>query len=87
MRFLVLFFLSLPAFAADVRVSVKGMVCGFCAQGVSEKFKGVPGVEKADVSLEKKLVTLHVKDGQKLTDDKIKEVIEDAGYTVEKIER
>ncbi|MBK9294505.1 MAG: cation transporter [Oligoflexia bacterium] len=72
---------SLPAFAGEeVQVGVKGMVCAFCAQGIEKKFKGEPAVEKIKVSLEKKYVKLTFKDGQKLSKEKISELLKDAGY-------
>jgi mercuric ion binding protein len=76
------------AFAENkITVGVKGMVCGFCAQGIEKKFKAESSVEKIDVSLEKKTVTLTTKDGQNINDVKIKNILVDSGYTVEKIER
>lgn len=48
---------------AEIKVSVKGMVCGVCAQGIEKKFKAEPAVQKVEVSLENKLVTLDLKDG------------------------
>ncbi len=70
-----------------VQIAVKGMVCGFCAQGVGKLFKAEPGVESADVSLEKKSVRLVLKDDRYITDARIEAILKDAGYTAEKIER
>ena len=75
------------AFAKEVKVSVKGMVCAFCAQGITKKFKAEPAVSKVDVSLEKKIVTIDLKDGQDISDEKINSILTDSGYNVEKIER
>ncbi len=83
----VLVFIGPNAFAKDVKVTVKGMVCAFCAQGVSMKIQRQDGVENVDVSLEKKLVTIHLKDGKDLPDEKIKSLLTDSGYDVEKIDR
>jgi periplasmic mercuric ion binding protein len=69
-----------------VKITVKGMVCGFCAQGIIKKFKAEPSVEKVDVSLEKQLVTLSLKEGQDIKDEKIKEIVRYAGYDLDKIE-
>ena len=55
----------------DVEVPVKGMVCSFCAQGITKKFKSEPSVSKVDVSLEKKVVTVRLKEGKELADSKI----------------
>jgi copper chaperone CopZ len=74
-------FASLRAFAGEeIQVGVKGMVCAFCAQGIEKKFKAEPSVEKVKVSLENKLVKLNLKDGQKLSKDRITEILKDSGY-------
>lgn len=84
-----LFFSSLSVFAGnrEIKVSVKGMVCAFCAQGITKKFKGEPSVDKVDVSLEKKLVTIDLKDGKDISNEKIESILKESGYTVETIAR
>jgi copper chaperone CopZ len=71
----------------DIKVSVKGMVCGFCAQGITKKFKDRKEVETIDVSLEKKTVLIKIKEGESLSDGTITEILTNSGYNVEKIER
>lgn len=68
-------------------VHVKGMVCAFCAQGLTKTFNGQTGVSKVDVRLDKKTVNVSLKHGEEITDDRIKELITDAGFNVEKIDR
>ncbi len=80
-------FTSAPALAASAKVSVNGMVCAFCAQGIKKKFSAKPAVEKVDVNLESKVVSLEFKKDQKLSDEEITKEIKDAGYAVVKIER
>lgn len=81
-------FLTAPtAFAASAKVSVNGMVCAFCAQGIKKKFSDKAAVEKVDVNLDTKVVSLDFKKDQKLSDEEITQAIKDAGYTVVKIER
>ncbi len=87
LAFFILFTTSVLAYTKTVKITVKGMVCGFCAQGVIKKFKSEPAIAKVEVSLEKKLVTLDLKKGQDFADHKIEEILTDAGYDVEKIER
>ena len=70
-----------------VNVKVKGMVCSFCAQGLDKKFKAEPAVEKVSVSLKDKAIRLELKDGQALDDEKIKKLVQDAGYNVHSISR
>ena len=93
MKNLTLVLLSLglvsPAFAdhKHATVHVKGMVCAFCAQGLTKKFSNQTGVSKIDVKLENKIVNLSLKHGEEISNDKIKELITDAGFNVEKIDR
>lgn len=82
------FGMSARADHKSVTVHVNGMVCSFCSQGLTKKFKGEPTVSNINVDLDKKVVKLALKhDAGDLTDDKIKELISSAGYNVEKIER
>ncbi len=79
--------LAVFAATSTVQIQVNGMVCSFCAQGIEKKFKAEEAVENVTVKLEDHQVTLALKDGKPLTDEKIKSLLTDAGYTVEKIER
>ena len=64
----------------EITIRVKGMVCAFCAQGIEKNFKAQPEVDKVQVSLENKFVKLIFKDGKKMTNEKIREILKDAGY-------
>jgi periplasmic mercuric ion binding protein len=64
----------------ELTVGVKGMVCAFCAQGIEKKFKAENAVESVQVSLENKFVKLKFKEGQKISNEKITEILKDAGY-------
>ncbi len=79
--------LASPAFAATAKITVKGMVCAFCAQGIKSNFSKEDAVKNVDVSLERKEVKLEFKDGKSLPDARIAEIITEAGYNIEKIER
>lgn len=81
--------ISNVAFAVEknITVNVKGMVCAFCAQGIIKKFNLEPAISKVDVSLEKKVVSLSLKEGQDIPDNKIDGILKDSGFTVEKISR
>lgn len=75
------------ALADSVQVNVNGMVCGFCAQGITKKLNNTQSVEKVNVDLEKKIVSFETIQGKQIDDEAIKKLITDAGYTVVKIER
>jgi copper chaperone CopZ len=70
-----------------VKVKIAGMVCAFCAQGISKNFKARPEVKSVDVNLDNKIVTLALNEGKTLPDDPINQIIKDAGYKVVEIQR
>jgi copper chaperone CopZ len=73
--------------AAEVaKVTVNGMVCAFCAQGIEKTISKMPQTKAVYVNLDKKIVAVEPKDGQKLDMEKIKAGIIDAGYDVVKTE-
>ncbi|MES2943938.1 MAG: heavy metal-associated domain-containing protein [Pseudomonadota bacterium] len=79
--------LSGTAFAAEsVKVSVNGMVCAFCAQGIEKGLMSMPAAKVVFVDLKKKIVAIEAKDGQKLDPKTITTEIVDAGYDVVKLE-
>lgn len=74
------------AFAAEkIEITVKGMVCSFCSQGITKKFNEEK-VKSVNVDLGKHLVTLELNENQKLSNEKITQILTDSGYGVEKIE-
>jgi copper chaperone CopZ len=73
--------------AETIKATVNGMVCGFCATGIEKTFKGQPQVKTVNVDLQKKLVTIDMKDGQTIDDAKLKKLIANAGYSVVSINR
>jgi copper chaperone CopZ len=78
---------SMSVFAKDITVHVKGMVCGFCAQGIEKKFKALPEVETVQVSLEKKTVVVKTKDNKDISNETINQILTDSGYNVENIKK
>ena len=73
--------------AGDVHVSVKGLVCDFCARALEKVFGKQEAVNDIDVDLDNKLITIDFKDGQSLNDDTIRALIQHSGYNVENIHR
>jgi copper chaperone CopZ len=83
---------SLLAFAASstaatIQMTVNGLVCAFCAQGIEKKLKKFPATAEVVVSLEHRLVAVSLKDGQDIPDAELRKALTDAGYTVKSIER
>lgn len=94
---LAVLFLALPAYAhhtpehtgsfKTITVEVNGLVCDFCARALEKVFYQQENVEGVDVNLDTHIVTLEIKDGTDIPDDKITGLITEAGYNVVKINR
>jgi copper chaperone CopZ len=79
--------ISLNSFATpSYKVTVNGMVCSFCAQGIEKKMRALNETKDVYVGLKNRLVVVEVKDGLTLSQDSIKKIIKDAGYEVKSIE-
>jgi copper chaperone CopZ len=75
------------SFAAEsVKVTVNGMVCAFCAQGIEKRLTKLPVTKAVFVDLKQRTVAVEAKDGQKLDNQLISSEITDAGYDVVKLE-
>lgn len=87
--FLVLILLGVNATstAATIEMTVNGLVCAFCAQGIEKKLKKFPATAEVVVNLEHRLVAVSLKDGQDIADAELRKALTDAGYTVKSIER
>ena len=72
--------------ATSVKATVNGMVCAFCAQGIEKTIAKMPQTKSVYVNLDKRIVAVEPKEGQKLDMAKIREGIIDAGYDVVKTE-
>ncbi len=70
-----------------VYVSVNGLVCDFCARSIEKMFEKKEAVSRISVDLENMLITIFLKDNQKLNDETIIEIIKDSGYDVTKVKR
>lgn len=80
--------LAAPALdARSLRIEVNGLVCAFCADGITRTFKKEDAAAEVFVSLEDKLVAVQLKDGADITDAAATQLLTDAGYTVVGIQR
>ena len=76
-----------PALAVEsVKVTVNGMVCAFCAQGIEKRIAKMDATQAVFVDLKKKTVLIQAKDGQTLDGKAITAEIVDSGYDVVKLE-
>lgn len=67
--------------AQPVDIQVSGMTCPFCVYGVKKKLEQLPGVARAQVSLDKKMARITPQSGQTLDMDRIREAITEAGFS------
>ena len=65
-----------------ITLHVEGMSCGGCVKSVTNVLTALPGVAKAEVSLEDKLARVEFEAGR-VTPDDMKRVIVDAGFEAE----
>ena len=72
--------------APTVKVSVNGMVCAFCAQGIEKRVTAMPEAGPLYINLARKVVAVQPKAGKSLDVDRIKREIQDAGYEVTAVE-
>lgn len=79
--------LSNLSHAETTKVTVNGMVCAFCAQGIEAALKALPETKFVYVDLKQKIVAIEPKAGKTLLQATLKKEIEDAGYDTVKFEQ
>lgn len=81
--------LSPFAMAAGVQyqIRVDGLACPYCAYGIEKKFKQIDGVEKVDIDLEKGVVVVDAADDVELSEDRVRTLVNDSGFTYRSITR
>jgi copper chaperone CopZ len=72
--------------ASLYRISVSGMVCSFCAQGIEKRLKALPGTAAVHIDLAKGLVEVTARPGSSLDAGSLKRAVRDAGYDVRRID-
>ncbi|MDK1023732.1 MAG: heavy-metal-associated domain-containing protein [Gammaproteobacteria bacterium] len=86
---LVVLALALPAWA-DTRYALRvdGLACPYCAYGVEKKLKALDGVDQStlEILLNEGLVVFQAKDNAMITEHSLKQLINDAGFTLRGLE-
>lgn len=65
-------------------VNIDGMCCEHCAKRVQDKLSAVKNAVSVDVKLKKKIAVIRSR--EQLSEEEIKSLVTDAGYTVLSIE-
>lgn len=70
-------------FAAGTRyeMRVDGLACPFCAYGIEKKLTAVDGAGNIDFDLDKGLVSVDMKEGTSISEEQMKKLFNDAGFT------
>jgi copper chaperone CopZ len=83
----ILFTVATSSVAATIEMTVNGLVCAFCAQGIEKKLKKFQATAEVVVNLEHRLVAVSLKDGQDISDADLRKALTEAGYTVKAVSR
>ncbi|QZP18063.1 cation transporter [Methylophilales bacterium] len=84
--YFLLLFLSFTSYSATQRIELMGMVCAFCAQGIEKNLQDIEGVSNVYINLDNYFVVIESKNTAGISNEKIRNIIIDAGYDVNKIE-
>lgn len=71
------------AFAGDTHylVQVDGMNCPFCVYGIEKQLEKLDSVKKVETELALGQISVEVADGKTLSEETVREIIRDAGFT------
>ena len=64
-------------------IKIEGMMCENCVKHVTKALQGIDGVTDVKVSLENKNAIIET--SKEISDEKIKNAVDDAGYTATEI--
>lgn len=78
---------ALAAGRQRIDIVVHGLSCPFCAYGLEKKLKKIEGLDSLSVDFKTGNVSLVVQDGSKASDERLEQLVKDAGFEVVKIER
>jgi cation transport ATPase len=71
---------------ASMKVTVNGMVCSFCAQGIEKSLLKMDETKAVLVDLKNKVVVVEAKEGKTLNEKEVRQEIIDSGYDVVAVE-
>lgn len=77
-----LFSLSVLAAGNQYVLGVKGLACPFCAFGIEKRLHNIEGVSEVQVDVVQSVVRVTMDQGQSLTEDRARQAIREAGFTL-----
>ncbi len=72
---------TVQAAGTQYEMRVDGLACPFCAYGIEKKLKAIEGTSNISVDLNKGLVKVEMAEGKSLTEDRMKKLFSDSGFT------
>lgn len=69
------------AVGTHYEMRVDGLACPFCAYGIEKKLKAIEGTANIEVDLDKGLVSVDMGEGKALTEEQMKKLFDDSGFT------
>ncbi len=70
-----------------VTIKIDGMTCASCAGHVNKSLSKIPGVKVNSVNVVMGKAFLEVEDGKKISDEKLRAAVKDAGYEPKEIQK
>ncbi len=85
-KILVAFLVTGICFGTEIVMRVDGLACAFCAYGLEKKLKKLEGVEGVDISLNKGLVRIKLREGYTLEEETLRKIVKESGFVLRSIE-
>ncbi len=73
------------AVGTQYNMRVDGLACPFCAYGIEKKFTKTEGVESVEIDLKNGLVIVQTEESKTFTEAQLKQIINDAGFTMKSV--
>lgn len=70
----------------EIVMRVDGLACAFCAYGLEKKLKKLEGVESVDISLNKGVVRIRLKEGYTIPEEELKKIVRESGFVLKSVE-
>jgi copper chaperone CopZ len=67
-------------------VTAAGLTCAMCTKAIYKSLEKLPGVQSVDADIKSSAFTVQFKDGTSADPDKLRKAVEDAGFSVAKLQ-
>jgi mercuric ion binding protein len=70
-----------------IELVVTGLTCPFCAYGIEKRLRRLEGLDSLAIDFRTGRIILHVRDGSVASDDRLRQLVRDAGFALRQITR